>query len=54
MSRTDKLKTTSDGTCESSRVISKNCNQGGKAKGEKNGNKEQRSGKKDKGIGICF
>ncbi|XP_059614050.1 uncharacterized protein LOC132260127 isoform X2 [Phlebotomus argentipes] len=44
MSRTDKLKATSDAACESTRVVNKNCNPGKNSKGgEKNGaNKEQR------------
>ncbi|GAB0090267.1 Pleiotrophin/Midkine, C-terminal domain [Sergentomyia squamirostris] len=56
MSRSDKLKATSDAACESTRVVNKNCNPGknskGAAGGEKNNgaNKEQRQkNNKDKG-----
>jgi len=44
-SRTDKLKSTSDPTCQATREVNKNCNPS-KGKGEK---KERKNGKQDKG-----
>lgn len=51
MTRSDKLKTTTDTTCQATRVVTKNCNQG-KNKGEKNPNKERpgKNGNKEKGV----
>lgn len=51
MTRSDKLKTTTDTTCQTTRVVTKNCNQG-KNKGEKNPNKERpgKNGNKEKGV----
>ncbi len=43
MSRTDKLKVTSDSTCQTTRVVNKNCN---KSKQEK---QKERKEKKQKG-----
>lgn len=47
-SRTDKLKTTSDPSCQATREVNKNCNPS-KGKGEK---KERKNGKPDKGSYV--
>ncbi|EDS28528.1 conserved hypothetical protein [Culex quinquefasciatus] len=47
MSRTDSLKSSSDATCQTSRVVNKNCNQG---KSKDKQNKPAKAEKKEKGI----
>lgn len=44
MSRTDKLKSSAEQTCQSTRVVNKNCNSG-KSKGEKKDRKNKDKGK---------
>lgn len=46
MSRTDSLKQTSDATCQTTRVVNKNCNQG---KSKDKQNKPPKAEKKEKG-----
>lgn len=47
MSRTDSLKSSSDATCQSTRVVNKNCNQG---KSKDKQNKSPKAEKKEKGL----
>lgn len=47
MSRTDNLKQTSDATCQTTRVVNKNCNQG---KSKDKQNKPPKAEKKEKGV----
>lgn len=47
MSRTDSLKSSSDATCQSTRVVNKNCNQG---KSKDKQNKPAKAEKKEKGV----
>lgn len=48
MSRSDKLKSTSDPSCQATREVNKNCNQG-KSKGDKK-DRPAKNGKQDKGL----
>lgn len=47
MQRSDKLKTTSDASCQATREVNKNCNAGKANKGDK---KDRAAKKQDKGI----
>lgn len=49
MSRTDKLKVTSDPSCQGTREVNKNCNPG-KVKGDKANKEQRKNGNKDKGL----
>lgn len=53
MSRTDKLKNTSDTTCQITRIVNKNCNQGKQNKDKQHKEARQpKNGNKEKGIII--
>lgn len=51
MSRSDRLKTASDPTCQQTRDVTKNCNQG-KSKADKK-ERPAKNGKQDKGTLSC-